>query len=394
MLMDDVTEKGKIEEAPPAYRLITEAGDLDELARQLAAQDRIAVDTESNSLHAYREQVCLIQFSIPAGDFMVDPLALEDLSALRPIFEDPKIEKVFHAAEYDLLCLHRDFEIECNNLFDTMQAARLLGRTELGLGALLETEFGVVLNKRYQRADWGERPLSPELLDYARMDTHLLLALRDRLAAELAERGLTTLAQEDFRRVTILGSLEGGRGGTERPVEWHRVSGAYDLTPQQAAILQELALYRNEEARELDRPLFKVIHDHTLAAIAVQGPKNKRELAQVPGMTMRQVRRHADGLLAAVKRGIKAAPLYPPRPVRPDERYLNRLEALRTWRKNLAQEVGVTSDVILPREVMSEIAAADPHTLEELGEVMKDSPWRFEKFGEMIFAALPVNRRK
>ena len=103
------------------------------MVADLSAQSRIAVDTESNSLHAYREQVCLIQFSTPEKDYVVDPLALEDLSPLAPIFSNPKIEKIFHAAEYDLICLRRDFGFKFANLFDTMHAARVLGYPFVGL---------------------------------------------------------------------------------------------------------------------------------------------------------------------------------------------------------------------------------------------------------------------
>ena len=130
--------------------LITRQTGLRRLVERLADEAVVAVDTESNSLHAYREQVCMIQFSTLHEDFLVDPIALRDLSPLAPIFENSQIEKVFHAAEYDLLCLRRDFGFHFNNLFDTMAAARILGREEVGLGALLEAEFGVHLDKRYQ----------------------------------------------------------------------------------------------------------------------------------------------------------------------------------------------------------------------------------------------------
>ena len=120
---------------------------------ELGREPLVAVDTESNSLHAYRERVCLIQFSIARADFLVDPLALKDLSSLAPIFEDERIEKIFHAAEYDLICLNRDFGFTFTNLFDTSVAARILGREAIGLGSMLEAEFGVRQNKRHQRAN-------------------------------------------------------------------------------------------------------------------------------------------------------------------------------------------------------------------------------------------------
>ena len=94
---------------------------------------------------------------------------------------NPAIEKVFHAAEYDLICLKRDFGFEFNNLFDTMLAARILGKSGLGLGTMLEQEFGIQVDKRLQRANWARRPLPPEMMAYARMDTHYLVALRDML---------------------------------------------------------------------------------------------------------------------------------------------------------------------------------------------------------------------
>lgn len=151
------------------------------LASLLQEEPVIGVDTESNSLFAYQEQVCLIQFSTAGDDYLVDPLALKDLSALAPVFANPAIEKVFHAGEYDLICLKRDYGFTFDNLFDTMLAARILGLPGLGLGTMLEQEFSIQADKRLQRANWARRPLTTSMMAYARMDTHYLVALRDML---------------------------------------------------------------------------------------------------------------------------------------------------------------------------------------------------------------------
>jgi ribonuclease D len=184
---------------PPVW--IAKPSTLQELAGKLASCSRVAVDTESNSLYAFREQLCLLQFSTPQTDYLVDPLALDELTPLASIFSDPRIEKIFHAVEYDLICLKRDFNISICNLFDTMQAARILGYHQVGLDSILSAKLGILLNKKYQKANWGERPLSPEMLNYARLDTHYLLDLRDRLQIELQEHGRWELAQEEFVRL-------------------------------------------------------------------------------------------------------------------------------------------------------------------------------------------------
>ncbi|HUM63014.1 MAG TPA: ribonuclease D, partial [Anaerolineaceae bacterium] len=144
----------------------------------ITAEPLLAIDTESNSLYAYRERVCLVQVSTPQTDYLVDPLALTDLSALGSLFADSRRQKIFHAAEYDILCLKRDYNFTFNNIFDTMIAARILSYPQVGLGNLLSAWFGIELEKKYQRADWGKRPLPQAMLDYARMDTHYLFDLR------------------------------------------------------------------------------------------------------------------------------------------------------------------------------------------------------------------------
>ncbi len=298
--------------------LIQHEAELSAMISQLQKASKLAVDTESNSLFAYRERVCLIQFSIPSEDFMIDPFAVPDLSPLGTVFGDPGIEKVFHAAEYDLLCLRRDFGFEVRNLFDTMAAARILGRTEIGLGALLEAEFGVRVEKRYQRANWGQRPLPADLLAYARLDTHYLIALRDLLEAELKQRELTALAQEDFLRLASNSLDENGNSnGSGRPANCWRISGSFDLNPHQAAVLQALCEYRDETARQLDRPLFKVFNDRTLLEIASQTPQSLDELRRLPGMSPGQIRRHGQNLLRAVSLGLSSPPVRPPRSPRP-----------------------------------------------------------------------------
>ena len=371
-------------------RLITDLPQLKQTAEELVRQEIVAVDTESNSLYAYFERVCLIQFSTTEIDLMIDPLGMEDLSALKPVFSNPAIEKVFHAAEYDLICLKRDFGFEFENLFDTMAASRILGYEAVGLGSMLEAHFGIKVDKRQQRANWGQRPLPAELLNYACLDTHYLIALRNILKEKLQERGLWLLADEDFRRLAALQAIEGngGGGGEERAVDPWRINGAHDLQPQQAAVLMELCRYRDKIARQLDRPLFKVINDQTLMRIAIETPRDLDSLRRLPGMTPPQVRRHGARLLEAVKSGLKADPIYPPRWPRPDEGYLQRVEALRQWRKTTAQRMGVQSDVVLPRDVMNELARRNPRDEMELGEVMMDVPWRRERFGGKILEAM------
>lgn len=366
------------------FIIATTPNQLSDLAQRLAKEVRLGVDTESNSLHAYKERLCLLQFSTDTQDAVVDPLAVENLSPLAGIFGSAEIEKIFHAAEYDLIVLNRDYGFPVANIFDTMIAARILGRKKVGLGNLLEEEFGIRLEKRYQRADWGERPLRLEMLEYARNDTHYLLELRQRLKTELEERGRWELAKEDFERLPKL-----VRENAEPVVQdvW-RIKGALDLTPRQVAVLQELALYRQAKAAEADVPLFKIIGDATLSAIAAKQPATPGELKDIAGMTPGQIHRHGKGLLDAVKRGAQAPA--PKRPKRPpyDEAFVERLEKLRAWRKKTAAELEVESDVVLPRDIMERAAKEHPKTIGHLESIMASVPWRLKTYGPQILATL------
>jgi ribonuclease D len=341
----------------------------------------VAVDTESNSLFAYREQVCLIQFSIPDEDYLVDPLALGDISQLGKVFESKKTEKIFHAAEYDLLTMKRDFDFEFCNLFDTMLAARIAGRKKVGLGTLLEAEFDVKVEKKYQRANWGKRPLTPEMQRYARLDTHFLIRLRDLLDEELKVLGRRELAQDDFVRLCQVN----GTIPEPQEVDVWRVNGVRTLDPQQVTILRHIAEYREGFAKKYNRPLFKVIGDRTLVAIAETQPKNLKELSKLPGMSDSQVRRHGKALLRAVREGEQDKPSF--RKSRPpvDERVMLVIEALREWRKKTARNLGVESDVVLPRLLLEKIAFSQPNNKVELDKVMSESPWRLKHYGERIW---------
>lgn len=363
---------------------ISQAEELEVLASHLSKQSILAVDTESNSLYVYRERVCLVQISTNQEDYLVDPLALDGLAELAPIFSNPHIEKVFHAAEYDLICLRRDFGFQFANLFDTMLAARILGRKAVGLGSILEADFGISMDKRYQRANWGQRPMPANLMDYARMDSHYLIGLRDRLRGELEASGRWPLAQEDFRR--LCNASEPTNNNHSEPS--CRVSGAAELDPQQYSVLLELCHYRDQVARQMDRPLFKVIGDKTLLAVAEACPKSYDELKKLPEITHLQVDRHGAGLLKAVQRGLKAPPTRIERHQRPDDGVLARIEALKIWRKQAAHKMGVESDVVLPRDLMHALAVENPTGEASLRQVMYTVPWRLEHFGDQILEIL------
>lgn len=367
----------------PPPRLIQTDAEVARLVKALAGEPALAVDTESNSLYVYRERVCLIQFSTPQADYIVDPLRA-DARPLAPLFVNPQQQKIFHAAEYDLLCLKRDYGFEFANLFDTMVAARTLGWTQTGLAALLEYHLAVRVNKKHQRANWGKRPLSVEQLDYARMDTHFLFKLRDLLIEELIEAGRREEAQDEFERLARLRP----EPASPDPHAFWRVSGAHDLDARQAAILSELFVYRDGQAQTANVPPFKVMGDETLVALAKKAPESIADLRGLFGMTEGQIARHGEELLAAVKRGQSAPPARRPKPVLEPDEVRERFEKLRQWRKLKAQARGVESDVIVPREALWELARRAPRTVGDLHGLEHLGPWRRQAYGEEILGLL------
>ena len=344
----------------------------------------VAVDTESNSLHAYQEQVCLIQFSIPEGDYLVDSIVLTNLDTLAPVFASESIEKIFHAAEYDLICLKRDYDFKFANVFDTQIAARILGWKKVGLGNILESQFNISLNKKYQRANWKARPLTAEMMRYAQLDTHFLIELRDRLEKLLIQNSLVDLANEDFMRIC---DVNGSVPTPKDQLCW-KVSGSHELTPQQMSVLQELCLYRDAVAEKLDRPLFKVISDQTLVEISRHCPFDYNDLGQVYGVHHWLLRKHGRDILAAVKRGLKSDPIEPVNNKRPGAAYFNRMDAIHTWRKETARNMGVESDVVLPRDLMEAVVRENPKSASGLSELLDTVPWRLNRFGNDILNVL------
>lgn len=361
----------------PAPQVITDAAGLLLLLQAVRAQPAIAVDTESNSLHAYRERVCLLQFSTPAQDFILDPLALPQLDELGAVFADARVQKVFHAAEYDLICLQRDFGWRICNVFDTMLAARSLGWPELGLAALLTKRHNIPVNKRFQRADWRVRPLPAEQLAYAQLDTHFLLALSVDLQAELARQALLPEASEEFERLlrsTARAAQRAPQNGAPRGSFW-QVVGARLLAPRAAAILQAVYGYREDAARKADQPPFKILSDQLLLALAQQAPRNPGQLRSV-GLAGSQQQQHGRQLLEAIELGRSAKPPELPAQPRTDPRVLARYDALHNWRKARAKTRGVESDVIVAREALWEIAVNNPAAEADLEAVVEMGPWR------------------
>jgi ribonuclease D len=356
---------------------------LQQMLDDLTAQERVAVDTESNSLHAFREQVCLLQFSSTRADYLVDPLVLEDLQGLAPIFASTRIEKIFHAAEYDLICLRRDFGFKFANLFDTMQAARTLGYPAVGLDRLLGDKFDIQMDKRHQKADWAARPLTNEQIHYARLDTHYLFDLRDALEKELIEKDRLQFAQEDFFRACLVEEQKQKINGES----WERFSGRKDLSLRELTILSHLCEWRDREAEKLNRPPYKVMLDDMLILLSKNAPEQSVDLSAA-GLSERQIKLWGNSVLRAIGHGA-GAPLVKRKPVQArNDAVLRRLEKLKSWRKNLGLEMKVESDIILPKPYLSALSENPPKNLDELTALMKDTPTRVERFGAQILRVL------
>jgi ribonuclease D len=378
------------EPLPPPVWVDKPAGFRAMLAR-LRNEPALAVDTESNSLYVYQEQVCLIQISVPGTDYLIDPLALDDLSGLGPLLADPKVLKVLHGAEYDVSVLHRDFGFVLANLFDTMWASRILGWQAHGLAALLREHFGVHLNKKYQRANWGLRPLPAAQLDYARLDTHYLLRLYEIQRRELDAQQRWPQARHRFARL-IKTRWEQKEFD---PNSFWRLSGVRQLDDEGRGVLRELYLFRERQAQAENRPTFRVISNKALIALSEQRPQGRRALQQIKGVSYRMVRRYGSDLLAAIRDGAQNPIAWGERPRsdnggrrngRPSAADHARFEALRAWRNATAEARGVEPDIVLTNHLLWAVAQRNPRRRQDLIGDGLLARWQADEFGEDLLA--------
>jgi len=363
--------------------------DLADLARSLEGCRVIGLDSESDSLYHHFEKVCLLQIATDRGDaFLVDTLVVRDLSALGPAMADPAVLKVFHGADYDVTTLKRDFGLSFNSIFDTMIAARLLGRKEIGLAAVARDELGVALNKQNQKDDWSRRPLTPEQEAYALADVIHLVAIRERLEAKLAAAARLEWLREECTAVAALEPAARHRD----PEAYQGLKGARRLSPRALAALRELFAWRERRAEATDTPAFRILGNESLVRLAELRPRDPAGLAVVPGVLPR-LRREAGDLLAAVGRaeGLQEDELprvaRAPRPVVSDAVRL-RADRLKAWRARKAAELDVDVSVVLPQRLIDRLAEAAPEDAAGLAAVGGLRRWRAEAFGTDLLAAV------
>ncbi len=381
------------------YEIIESRKDLEALAKSLLSEPVVAFDTEADSFYHYFDKTCLVQVATRKNVWLIDPLTIEGPEKLAPlgkVLRAPKVQKVFHAAEYDIFVLKREFDFKFKNLFDTMISAQLLGYPGLGLAALVKRHFNIELPKDEQRSDWSQRPLRIQQLDYAAADVIHLIELAEILTDALKHANRLEWAQEEFELLTQ-------REWPERQFDklgYLKIKGARTLDPTALAILRELFLMRDKKAREIDRPSFKVLGNRTMLEIVESKPRSLDALRKIKGITEFILRRSGDSILEAIEVGLHK-PHGPipkinnstPHRKRMDRQAERRFEELKRWRTGCAGRVQLDPGVLCPNAALEAIAIRNPKQKQDLSELPELKQWFVSEFGEHILDVLEAGHK-
>jgi len=325
------------------------------VAEQLVQQPELAVDTESNSLHAYRERVCLVQIAASDETFLLDPLAIKDLSSLGQLLAASNIVKVLHGSDYDLRSLDREYGYRVQPLFDTGVAARFLGVPSPNLASVLETFLGVSIPKsrKLQRSNWGLRPLSTLAMEYAASDVRYLVRLSHELRQRLAAVSrLEWVLEECWRLEQVRYS----------PPDFQKdafllIKSSAQLNPGELAVLEELVAFREAEARLLDWPPFRVLSNETLLFLA---QRSDTPLPRVPGLSSSRMAQAGERLQAAIDRGRSGPGLHRPRMPKRDNPWTPEAQALlrrlKKWRTERGAMLGLDPALLWPAASLERLA--------------------------------------
>lgn len=376
----------------PDFSLIDTSDKLRQVCEKLKNEIEIALDLEADSLHSYHEKVCLIQLSTRSNNWLIDPFAVKNHDPLAELLRSPKLFTVFHGGDYDIRSLHRDFGITVAQMFDTMIAAQFAGVAEFGLAALLRCYFGVELDKRFQKADWSKRPLSPEMAQYAANDTAHLLQLADILRARLDQLGRTSWVDEECALVTANRMAEKSNSSM-----YLNCKGAGKLKPRNLAILEELLQFRDSRARELDRPVFKVIPTESLLVIAEKMPLQVQDMNGIVGVTSKIANHYGELLLSSVQRGLavpeSGLPVYPRFRREPNADLKRSIARLKTWREEIGKRIELSPGLLAPNWLLERIAEQQPSNLEQLTLIQGIRQWQLNVWGNEMLNFLAKERQ-
>lgn len=330
-----------------------------EKSRGQAATPVCAIDTEADSLHRYRESLCLVQFADRGEAVLIDPLAIEDLAPLGDYLAEATVW--MHGADYDMTMFKREFGKLPAVVYDTQIGARLLGARRFGLGDLVKDYFSVELSKSSQKADWGKRPLSPKMIEYALNDVHYLLEMGDMIVTRLHELGRHEWFEESCaaaRRKVL--------ERDDAKEEMWRIQGSGKLERRGLACLRALWQWRDAEAKAWDRPSFMVVPNRQLLEWS-------HELASGKSVTLphhfRPDRIKRFKTTVAKVESLKESE-WPERPStkrrKRDRDFDRRLDALLADRDRVGAQLDIEGSLIAPRAVLECIAAEEAKASELL----------------------------
>jgi ribonuclease D len=362
----------------------------------LAACDRLAFDTESDSFYRYDERVCLMQFSDNSADYLFDPLTWGLPDAWRALLASKGRTIVLHGGDFDVLSLRRCFDVTLGRVFDTLIAARCLGMTAFGLSTLLKSELDIHISKSEQRSDWGHRPLSTKQIAYARQDTAHLFQLADLLTERLTQAGRMSWVEQDCE--VLRHRIPAVRSFDEEG--WRKIKGATDLSEPGRQVVRAVYVWRETQAKTLNRAAFRVMGNEGILGIGRAAAKNGRkivgQLHDIRGVSSRLNQRT---LREAIKAGFSGPPVSAVRPKRSspgaqkdrksrDPDVKQRLSRLKAARNTCAEKVGLEPSFLISGSVLERIAKEPPTDSAALGALSGITKWRSELLNEDLLSAL------
>jgi ribonuclease D len=372
--------------------LIDTISDLKKALKSIETEKRVGFDLEADSMYHFSEKVCLLQVASKNTAFAIDTLKLNDLSPLKPLFLNKDIIKVFHGADYDVRSLFRDFGIEIRNLFDTELASRFLGIKETGLEAVLRNRFDLKLEKKYQKKDWSERPLSPDMLNYALNDVRHLVSLSEILEKELVDAGRLDWVKEECEILCKVRPPEDNGA----PL-FLKFKGAGNLNLRTLAVLEALLRFRKETAQRKDRPPFKIMGNDSILKLAEIKPDSLEKIMDTEALSQKQADIYGRDIVRIIGRAVRMPenmlPVYPrERFLRVSESDSKRIEALKKWREKKAVKLKMDPGLLFNNSLINVVGVKNPATYEEMDAISGIKNWQKRELGDEIVSVLRQKR--